>query len=291
MKISKFYFFILFFLISCRKSEIPIPPSIDDNPNLSELEDYIRYKQDRRAVFTYQQFDELLKKLSYDKFIVLPINEFKDSINLKKVMIGFRHDVDCHPFKALEMAKFEHDYNFRTTFYILATAEYYGKITKRGAHRFRCLDEIYQKISNYHHEIGIHSDLLTIMIKYHLNPLEFNKEEMDYYKSIGIDVNGTSSHGSKIARETVPNYQVFSDFATKEFVLYDGRRFKLGEYSLNRYGFDYESYHIDYNKYFSDRGGVWNVPGGFEQVLNELDNSKPGDRIQILLHPVWWGKN
>lgn len=282
--------FILLFSVSCRKYEEPIPPSINDNPTISELEDYIRYKQDRRAVFTYQQFDMLLNKLSDDKFIVLPINKFKDSINLKKVLIGFRHDVDCHPFKALEMAKFEQEYNFKTTFYILATAEYYGKISKRGVHRFLCLNELYQKIVALNHEIGIHNDLLTIMIKYRMNPLSFNLAEIDYYQSLGIEINGTSSHGSKIANKTVPNYQIFSDFAIKEYTVYNGQRYALGEHSMCKYGFDYEAYHVDYNKYFSDRGGVWNVPGGFEKVLEELDQSKPGDRIQILVHPVWWGK-
>ncbi len=270
---------------------MPIPPGINDNPTLLELDDYIRYIQDKRAVFTYEQYNILMEKLSDSKFVVLPLNELKDSINKTKVMIGFRHDVDCHPFKALEMAKIEHNYNFRTTYYILATAEYYGKISRKGAHRFRCLDQLYQKIYQFHHEIGIHNDLLTILIKYHNNPLKFNKDEIDYYQSLGIEVTGTSSHGSKIAKETVPNYQMFSDFETKSFVFYNGNRYPIGEFSMNRYGYSYESYHIDYTKYFSDRGGVWNVDGGFEQVLNELDQSKPGERIQILVHPVWWGKH
>jgi hypothetical protein len=49
-------------------------------------------------------------------------------------------------------------------------------------------------------EIGIHNDLITIMIVYGLNPFLFNKEELEFYKSLKIKIYGTAAHGSQIAK-------------------------------------------------------------------------------------------
>jgi len=40
----------------------------------------------------------------------------------------------------------------------------------------------------------------------------------------------------------------------------------------------------------SESGGKWNDPEGFQGILKKLEISKPGDRIQILVHPDWWRK-
>ena len=59
---------------------------------------------------------------------------------------------------------------------------------------------------------------------------------------------------------------------------------------MAEYGFEYESNFIPHNKYYSESGGDWSVEGGFDQVIQELKDSRPGARIQFLMHPVWWGK-
>ena len=270
-------------VISCQKDEI------SDDPTYEELEEIIRISQDDRSVFTFAQYEELLKMLSDTNFIVLPINEFKDSINNDKIMFGMRHDVDCHPFKALIMAQMENCYNLRSSYYILATAKYYGKFTDEGINRFHCLDDLYLKIHNLGNEIGIHNDLLVVMIKKELDPFLFNWNELDYYKSLGIDVNGSVAHGSELARKTIPNYQIFSDYAQSDYVEYEGKKYPIGEHSMLEYGFEYEANFVNHTKYYSDSGGSWNV-GSFDTVLEGIKNAKPGDRIQMLAHPVWWGK-
>ena len=83
---------------------------------------------------------------------------------------------------------------------------------------------------------------------------------------------------------------MFSDFAKSDSVEFQGRKYPIGQYSLDEYGFIYEAYHIDYNIYYSESGGDWNTEGGFNEILLKLQLSQPGDRIQILTHPVWWGK-
>jgi len=151
------------------------------------------------------------------------------------------------------------------------------------------MGEIYNRIDSLGAEIGIHNDLITILIEYGLDPMNFNREDIDYFSSIQIPVYGSAAHGGPIELSlNVVNYEIFSDFNEHPTVTYKGEKFELGLYSLKDFGYLYEAYHIDCNLYFSDNGGE--LPGGFSEFLQSLRNSRPGDRIQILTHPLWWGK-
>jgi hypothetical protein len=255
------------------------------------LETRIRSENDWRAVFSWNQYRQLLDLLSDKKFRVMTIDKMRDTFDSTAVIVGMRHDIDSNPFKALEMAQIERHYNFCATYYVLSTAEYYGRFTDSSIVRYPEMDYVYTELQNFGAEVGVHNDLLTVMILYHLDPLKFNLEELAHYDSIGIHVVGTASHGSAIAKATSSiNYEMFSDFARKDSVTYMGASYPLGQHSLKEYGFEYEAYFIPFNLYFSESGGVWKDPQGYEGVLEKLRASKPGDRIQILTHPDWWGK-
>lgn len=256
----------------------------------AETEILIRSKYDSYSVFSWDQYTQLLDKLSERKFRVLPINDMRNTFDNSKVIVGLRHDVDFNPFKALEMARLEERYGFRATYYFLATAEYYGRITDKALVRSHGIEYLLKEISNTGSEIGIHNDLLSVQVLHGMDPLEFNKEDLRFYELLDIPIYGTASHGSPLAKQTVPNYEVFSDFSKNDSALYNGKKFPLGRYSLKQLGFDYEAYFIDYGIYYSESGGKWNDPEGLAGILKKLGSSKPGDRIQILVHPDWWGK-
>jgi len=279
--ISLLIFFVSF--QSCQKEEI------DDGKSFDIIKSVITEKYANHPNYTWDQYKELLSEISTDKYIVLPLYLMKDYYDSTKVIIGMRHDVDVHIFKALEMAEIEYLYGIRSTYYILATSYYYGSFVDGRMIRNKCMGDMYLKLSFLGHEIGIHNDLLTVMIQYKNDPFLFNQDEIDYYKSLGITIYGTAAHGSQIARETVANFQIFSDFSTKAQVEYKEKTFPIGQHSLNEFGFTYEAYFIEYNKYYSDAGGDWNFENDFEGMMTSLKNSQPGDRIQILTHPVWWG--
>ena len=271
-------------LLGCNKEEEVKQLSI------SELEQSVRGNQDKRAVFTFKQYEKLLTLLQDDKYIVLPLNKFKDSINDNKVFIGLRHDVDCHPFKAVEMAKLESEYEISSTYYILATSNYYGVFTDKGMTRYKCMEGVYKNLHNLGHEIGVHNDMLVVMIEKEIDPYAFNKDEIEHYKSLGITVNGTAAHGSSLASITLPNYNMFSDIAETTTLNYNGNSYDIGKYSLKQCGYEYEAYFINNNKYYSECGGNWLNVNSFEELLVKIENSVAGDRIQLLVHPVWWGK-
>jgi hypothetical protein len=267
-------------------NEIPVASS----PAYAEIESTIRRKYDGYAVFKWDQYTQLLDKLSQPKFAVLPVNEMRNTFDDSKVIVGLRHDVDLNPFKAFEMATIEKMYEIRASYYFLATAEYYGNITDKKMVRSPGIGDLIKEIYKTGAEIGIHNDLLTIMITYQIDPYLFNKEEIAFYKSLRIRINGTASHGSPVAKSTIPNYQIFSDFAKSDSVKYQGKSYPLGKHSLRDYGYKYEAYFIDHTIYLSDSGGKWNDAEGIAGILKKLDSSKPGERIQILVHPDWWGR-
>jgi len=213
-------------------------------------------------------------------------NTFSES----KVVVGLRHDIDMNPFKALEMAVIERDFGFRTTYFVLPTADYYGYLYRTGLNRNEGLDSIIRDLYDTGTEIGMHNDMLTAMIDFGFDPFSFNGNELAFIRSLGIPVSGTASHGSPIARLTVPNYQIFSDFAKSVSVVYNGNEYPIGKYSLADYGYEYEAYFLDFDFYYSESGGKWNDVNGFSGILEQLAGSLPGTRIQILTHPDWWGK-
>jgi hypothetical protein len=266
--------------------------NINDHPvPYAALEKQIRAENDWRAVFTWDQYTELITVLSDKKFLVLPLNEMRSTFDSSLVVVGLRHDIDIHPFKALEMSDIEKLFNLRATYFVLATAEYYGTVANCEIIRRPEMDYVYKELYNKGAEIGIHNDLLTLMISYNINPKIFTLEEINHYATLGIPVYGSAAHGSQIARDlNVSNFEMFSDFATRDSVTYNSIKYPVGKYSLKDCGLEYEAYHIRYDQYYSESGGKWNDPAGFTGILEKLKSSKPGDRIEILTHPCWWGK-
>jgi hypothetical protein len=263
----------------------------DNKPPWASLEDKIRKENDSMANFTWEQYEKLLKALSDKKFIVLPLDEMRNRFDSSAVVVGMRHDIDANPFKALEMVEMEKKAGIRATYYVLPTAKYYGTIVNSSLKRNPEMGALYQELYKKGAEIGIHNDLITMMIKYNCIPLAVNLEELNYFQYLGIPIYGTASHGSELVKSMgIANFMIFSDFALVDSVSYNGHKYRLGQFSLKQYGYKYEAYHIKYNIYLSEAGGSWKDPKGFDGVLEILKSSKPGDRIEILTHPDWWGK-
>jgi hypothetical protein len=282
------YYIFLILLLSSFRTDI-VPDS--KPPKYSAAEKAIRSKYDSYAVFTWAQYASLLDVLSQNKFVVLPLNEMRKTFDKSRVIVGLRHDVDVNPYKALEMSKIEKTYGIRSTYYFLPTADYYGKFEKSKMIHTPGLETIYKAIDKSGSEIGIHNDLMCVLIEHKIDPLIFNKQEIAYYRSLKIKVYGTAAHGSPISKKTIPNYEIFSDFAKKDTVKYKGETYHVGQYSLKDFGFKYEAYFIDHDIYFSDSDGRWNDVDGFAGILKKLQTIQPGERIEILTHPDWWGRH
>ena len=113
-------FFSLTLLIFSCVEEPVINDPVEEPPPYAALEKQIRDENDWRAVFTWDQYSQLMNVLSDKKFLVLPLNEMRNVYDSTVVVVGLRHDIDFHPFKALEMAEMEKHFAFRATYFVLA---------------------------------------------------------------------------------------------------------------------------------------------------------------------------
>ena len=258
------------------------------NTNLESLKEKVSETQDHRATMLFSDYERLLNALDSTKFKVVTIDELNRTKNDEKVMVGMRHDVDNHPFKALRMAEMEAAHGFNATYYILATSVYWGEYNDGTYRRYESMGPVYQELQNLGAEIGIHNDLLAIMIHHKLEPFAFNMQELAYYNSLDINIIGTVAHGSSIASAVLPNFNIFSDFAQTDSVEYQGVKYPIGEHSMANFGFEYEANFVDHDYYFSESGGTWGNTSGIDGLIEALQNSKVGERFQILTHPCWW---
>ncbi|MBN2091651.1 hypothetical protein JW964_18700 [candidate division KSB1 bacterium] len=263
---------------------------LNKNLSLTQIENMVRKIYDSKATFTFEQYEQLLQEISKPDYRVLSLNVLRQTTDPTKILVGMRHDVDGHPFKALKMAQMEQSYQISSTYFILHSAEYYGNYSLKGVTRYPAMDEIYQKINLLGHEIGIHNDLLALMVFTNIDPLEFTHQEIACYQRLGIPIYGTSSHGGKfVLSHHLKNLWIFSDFHEPATFSYLYQNYNYGLLSLKEMGFEYEAYNISYNKYLSDSGGGWNEKK-VDDPIKFLQECKPGDRVVILTHPLWWGK-
>lgn len=293
----------------------------DSEPTLAEIEKNIRNEFDARAKFTYELYDSLLGELSNAaRYQVMSLNDFIQTTDDSKILVGLRHDIDANPFKAMEMAALEESRGFSSTYYVLHSTSYYGRSTEKGFVRNKAMSPVYQTIFNRGHEIGIHNDLIQLIVFYNIDPIAFITDEIEYYTQLGIPVWGTSAHGGRLVlQNNLNNYYVFSDYnqdlkfeCEGEIYLYSGGYFAQDslfiypnfadttsaeivntalppKLSLHDYGFEYEAYHIEYNKYLTDSGGKWKN-GSITDPIDFIRQCKAGDRLVILTHPLWWGR-
>lgn len=237
--------------------------------------------------YSWDDYMTLLNELSdTNRYLVLPGRDVIKTQAPDKVVIYMRHDIDHDPQTALRMAEAENKLGMQSSYYVLNTAPYYGEQTPTGVKRYASMDKLYLDIQKLGHEVGVHNDLLSAMILWDADPIVLQGQELDYYRSIGLNVTGVVSHGAGIVlKRNLNNTWVFSEFGKTGSFIEDGRLYEYGKYSISDFGFDYEGYRLT-----SKRGGSDIGAGTFqEKFLDQLKNLVPGDRATILTHPIYWG--
>lgn len=78
-----------------------------------------------------------------------------------------------------------------------------------------------------------------------------------------------------------------ASFPNENFVIKKNETIYFEKATLSEYDLEYESYSLDFNKYFSDAST--NKDGsGYNPTTTDTKNWKAGDRIVILTHPGRW---
>ena len=247
--------------------------------------------------FTWEKYAAFLKKISdTSKYIVLPLNEFRQTFDNKKIVIGLRHDVDVDLNVAYQFSQVETDLGFHSTYFILHSAAYYlENPNNMEVHTNKILPILKSMQNDKHFEIGWHNDLVTLQIVYNINPVTFLHNELNWLRSNGIKIYGTASHGSTYCKTYhYLNYYFFEECTYPVVTTYvnnisvpkDGKSITILKGKLADFNLQYEAYFLNNNKAFSDA----TITNGIRWNIGMLDLSllQPGDRAIILLHPIHW---
>jgi hypothetical protein len=249
--------------------------------------------------FTWEKYAVFLNKISdTSKYVVLPLNEFRQTINSKKIVIGLRHDIDVDLNVAYQFSEIESKLGFRSTYFVLHTAPYYlASPNNMAVHTEKIIPILKTMQDGRHFEIGWHNDLVTLQVVYNINPVTFLHSELKWLRSNGINIVGTASHGSNYCKlYNYLNFYFFEEctnpvvrnFVNNITVPVGDKKIDIMKGKLSDFGLQYEAYFLNNNKYFSDasitNGVRWNI-GMFD-----LSQLQAGDRVIILLHPIHWHK-
>jgi hypothetical protein len=201
------------------------------------------------------------------------------------LVIGMRHDVDNVFPPALEIARWEAARGYRSTFFIRHDAPYWDDE--------RELQSGLEEIAALGHEIGIHTNALTVALLTGRDPDEILAEAIARLRGWGHDVRGVVSHGDSLCyRARYVNDEQFEECARPEMgpasrtLRHMDVAVVIRPRPLSDFGLEYESYRLGRANYLSDSGGQWSTPG-FPRTCYEFPS--PRGQLHILQHPDWWG--
>lgn len=306
---------IVLFFCGCQEKEyldVPhfgIPGPWHDTDSTIFVSDDIVIKDKRKpgnSPFSYTAFQAFLEKLvSTGRFMFVPMNELSTAKSYDKVIISLRHDIDYDINSALRFARREYELGIRGTYFILHTADYYSRMPVEGTYykdphrkilRKNEVLKYIKKIQNdYNQEIGWHNDMVTLKVVYNINPGEYLKQELSWLRNNGINITGTSSHGSQYCyiyhyvnfffwKNYGPDRSNF--FYNYDYVNINNQIVTIDKYNLSDFGLTYEAGLLANSLFLYDNFKSKNQRWHMDSV--DWNSFKPGSKIIILFHPALW---
>ena len=283
--------FVFLAFVGCKKQDIIIYPDSDRTINITDGIKIDNGVDMKNPIFNYVHLENFLSHISTsDHFLIVPLKDFKSTTSNDKVVISLRHDIDDNINAAVKFAYREHKYGITGSYFVLHTAKYYGQ--KVGSDFVRNDNVIYflKTIQDtFGQEVGFHNDLVTLQLMYEIPSREYLKEELSFLRGNGINIVGTTYHGSPY---TYIYHYSNSDFWTEysttadEYITKGFKTIKVEKDSLPSYNFLYEGGMLNQDYFFADTyfidGKRWNM-----DMVN-FDTIKPGKKVIILFHPQHW---
>lgn len=240
--------------------------------------------------FSWDDYRALLTELSKSRYKVVSLKDFASTDAKDVIVVGMRHDSDARPDKALIMLGIEKEFGIHSTYFFLHSDEYYGRVKNGIMIRNQGFDELVQEIYKEGFEVGIHTDLFTMMWEYQFDPVSFVKAEIAYYKNLGIPIIGSTAHGAyKVIHEKVNNTWIFSDFGRPGSIIYNGYKYEYGKYSIADFCFSYEGYALKRDYYTGDIDrSLRGKPAS--ALIEKIKKIKSPAKLMILTHTERWGR-
>lgn len=194
--------------------------------------------------------------------------------------IGVRHDVDNVIAPAVQMAEWEAERGYRSTYFILHTAPYWGrKATLKAA---------LAEIASCGHEIGFHLNAITKALETGRDPLEILYYDLGELRDYGYPVRGVVAHGDNACyAHNFVNDELFTESARPSYGAPNREvgGVHLRPVSREAFGFAYDPNWLSRAEYLSDSGGRWSQP--FDRVA---EGYPFGGQLHMLVHPDWWAE-
>lgn len=253
------------------------------------LADIVKAGPPDSARFTWADYDKFLAEITKPRYRALPLKDFAADATTDKIVVGLRHDIDSHPEKALTMADLETRTGMRSSYFLLHSASYYGIVKDGVMIRNAAIDDLAKQLHDRGFEIGIHTDLFTLMWDHQFQPAAFIREEIAYYKTLDIPVVGAAAHGNAtVIGKGVNNMWMFSEFNKKGEIIVNGKIYEYGNHPIADYGLTYEGYHLRHDAYTGDIDQRFRDKP-VEDMIAYIASLPPGSRLIILTHPEHWG--
>lgn len=195
-------------------------------------------------------------------------------------VIGLRHDVDNDILPAVQMARWEAERGYRSSYFILHTAPYWQDKD--------LLQRSLEAIAGHGHEIGFHLNAITAAIETGRDPAEILLEDVTELRSYGYAVTGVVAHGDQACyRYQFVNDELFLESSRPNYGAPERMigQIQLMPVSRAAFDFDYDPNWLPRADYLSDSGGKWSQP--FDQVAYSFPYA---GQLHMLVHPDWWGE-
>ncbi|MFB9274559.1 hypothetical protein [Cohnella cellulosilytica] len=204
--------------------------------------------------FTYTNYIHVLQNALQKRYKFVSFREMVENQKIYEKKIILRHDIDISLEKAHRMAKLEAYLNIKSIYFIMVSSEFYNVSSPSSK-------DILTEIVAMGHEIGLHFD--NTAYKY---------QDLDEMRSL-------------IFREAALLESIVNTDITAVSFHRPSREILEQNLNLNPMVNAYNHVFFNEIKYISDSRKTW-IEKSIDEVINEDQYSK----IQLLIHPIWWGE-
>ena len=202
--------------------------------------------------WTHSDYVYAIKQFQDSKYHVSSFQEFLENPSDKHLIL--RHDIDFSLSAARKMALMDHELGVTSSFFFRVHASNYNLFSAVGI-------SLVQELLSMGHEIGLHLESGAELFQSREKWDSLDAQFFTFEKMMGLKIAGFSAH---------------------EPARLGG--LEVSDQAKIRWNLKYHAYEERFTtemKYLSDSSGRWRE-GPLTNFVNQFD------RIQVLIHPIWW---
>jgi hypothetical protein len=214
------------------------------------------YSLDWYSDYTLTAFRDFMESLVSDEFTIISYQDYESgNVDSKKVNVFLRHDVDISLSRTMKMADIQKELGVYSTYFFRLHAERYY---------FEDAIPLIENISDQGFGIGLHYETLSLAKGDKQKALELLTSDIERLREFA-PVNVVAAHGQKGYK----NQDIWEDV--------DKEALQISS-----------AYDMKYDLYLSDAGGKRLRGKDGKYLFDRIYEAKPGQIVQILIHPDWW---